>query len=149
MRAVVQRVRSASVRVEGEVVGEVGEGLLVFVGVGQGDGEADADYLGQKVAALRVFPDERLPMNRSVAEVGGGVLVISQFTLFGDCRRGRRPSFNEAMEPGRAAELIERFRAGLEGRGVRTSQGIFRATMEVESVNWGPVTILLDSKKVF
>jgi D-tyrosyl-tRNA(Tyr) deacylase len=149
VRAVAQRVRSASVRVEGAVVGAVGEGLLVYVGVGQGDTAADAAYLAQKVAGLRVFPDERLPMNRAVTETGGGVLVISQFTLFGDCRKGRRPSFNEAMEPGRAAELIEAFRSGLEAQGLRTAEGVFGAMMDVESVNWGPVTILLDSKKIF
>jgi D-aminoacyl-tRNA deacylase len=149
MRVVVQRVRKASVSVGGAVVGEVGEGLLVYVGVGQADDAADAEYLSQKVAGLRVFPDDRLPMNRAAMDVGAGILVISQFTLFGDCRRGRRPSFNEAMEPARAAALIEEFRAGLEAQGLRTAQGVFGALMDVESVNWGPVTILLDSKKLF
>jgi D-tyrosyl-tRNA(Tyr) deacylase len=149
MRAVVQRVRSASVRVEGKAVGEVGEGLLVYVGVGRGDEAGDASYLAQKVGGLRVFPDAELPMNRSAKDVGGAVLVVSQFTLFGDCRKGRRPSFNDAMEPERAAELIETFRAALEAQGLRTARGEFGAMMDVTSVNWGPVTILLDSKKSF
>lgn len=149
MRAVVQRVNSAAVRVEGEVVGEIDRGLLVFVGVGVGDGFKDVTYLAQKVAGLRVFPAEQKPMNRSVLDVGGGLLVISQFTLYGDCRKGRRPSFNNSEEPLRAKELIETFRVELEGAGVPTSGGVFGATMAVESVNWGPVTILLDSRKAF
>lgn len=149
MRAVVQRVRSAAVRVNGDVVGEIDRGLLVYVAVGVGDELKDIKYLVKKVAGLRVFPDERKPMNRSVRDVGGGALVISQFTLYGDCRKGRRPSFNDAEEPSRAKALIERFHGELEGAGVPTTGGVFGATMHVESVNWGPVTILLDSRKAF
>jgi len=149
MRAVVQRVDRADVRVEGDVVGRIGQGLLVYVGAGDGDGPKDVAYLAEKVANLRVFPDEHRPMNRSLLDVGGEALVISQFTLFGDCRRGRRPSFNEALEPVRAEELIENFVRGLQEHGVPTSQGRFRTKMLVDSVNQGPVTILIDSRKTF
>ena len=151
MRAVVQRVSSASVVVDGEGVGEIGAGLLAYVGVGEGDSPGDAEYLARKVAGLRVFPDERKPMNRSVQELpgGGAVLVVSQFTLYGDCRRGLRPSFNAAMEPEAASELIDLFRREVERQGVRTASGRFGAMMEVKSVNEGPVTVLLDSKKAF
>jgi D-aminoacyl-tRNA deacylase len=147
MRAVVQRVRWARVTVDGEVVGEIGPGLLVYVGVGDDDGEAEADWLSKKVAGLRVFPDDRRPMNRSLAEVGGEVLVVSQFTLYGDCRKGRRPSFNEAMEPTGARELVERFRRGVEDAGFATEAGLFGASMDVESSNHGPVTLILETEK--
>ena len=149
MRAVVQRVDRAAVRVDGEMVGSIERGLLVYLGAGAGDDHEDVGYLAEKVANLRVFPDERRPMNRSLLDEGGEALVISQFTLFGDCRRGRRPSFNQALEPKRAAELIEEFVNVLKETGIRTGQGSFGATMLVESVNQGPVTILLDSKKSF
>jgi D-tyrosyl-tRNA(Tyr) deacylase len=149
MRAVVQRVRRATVRVDGEVVGAIGEGLLVYLAAGAGDGDQDLEFLVEKIAGLRIFPDERRPMNRSVLEVGGAVLVVSQFTLFGDCRRGKRPSFVGAMEPAAAETAIRAFVEGLEARKLRVAQGRFGAMMDVESVNWGPVTILLDSKKVF
>lgn len=149
MRAVVQRVKSAEVSVDGEVVGGIGEGLLVYVAAGEGDGARDVSYLAKKVSGLRVFPDEDKPMNRSVLDVGGEVLVISQFTLYGDCRKGRRPSFNNAMEPQEAASMIVTFREELLGYGVPTASGVFGAVMSVESTNWGPVTILLDSNKVF
>ena len=149
MRAVVQRVKRASVSVGSELVSRIDGGLLVYVGVARGDDESDVAYLSRKIVGLRVFPDERKPMNRSIEEVGGEVLVVSQFTLFGDCRKGRRPSFNEAMEPEGASELVETLCRSLEASGVRTARGRFGAMMSVESVNWGPVTILLDSKKLF
>ena len=149
MRAVVQRAARASVRVEGQVVGEIGAGLLVLLGVGQGDTEAEADTLSDRLANLRVFPDEQGVMNRSVLESGGGVLVVSQFTLYGDCRRGRRPSYVEAAPPEEANRLYERFCARLRSTGLTVAQGVFRAMMDVELVNQGPVTLLLDSRKTF
>lgn len=149
MRAVVQRVSRASVAVEGRVAGRIGRGLLVLLGVGQGDGEADGDYLADKLAGLRVFPDEAGQMNRSVAEAGGALLVVSQFTLYGDCRRGRRPSYTEAAPPDQAERLYEHVCARLRAAGFEVAQGVFRATMEVELVNDGPVTLLLDSRKAF
>lgn len=149
MRAVVQRVSRASVKVEGAVVGEIGPGLLVLLGVAQDDGEADADYLADKVAGLRIFEDEAGKMNRAVGEVGGEVLAVSQFTLFGDARRGKRPSFDVAARPERANALYEYFVARVRAAGLRVETGKFQAMMQVELVNDGPVTILLDSKKVF
>lgn len=149
MRAVVQRVGGASVRVEGETAGAIQTGLLVYLGVGRGDGERDADYLARKVAGLRIFPDEARSMNRSVLDAGGAALVISQFTLHGDARRGKRPSFEKAMEPVAAEQLYERFVERLEKLGVPCERGVFGAMMEVESVGDGPVTILLDSDKLF
>ncbi len=149
MRAVVQRVGVASVRVEGETAGAIRTGLLVYLGVGRGDGERDADYLARKVAGLRIFPDEARSMNRSVLDAGGAALVISQFTLHGDARRGKRPSFEKAMEPVAAEQLYERFVERLEELGVPCERGVFGAMMEVESVGDGPVTILLDSDKLF
>ncbi|MFO8070299.1 MAG: D-aminoacyl-tRNA deacylase [Polyangia bacterium] len=149
MRAVVQRVSSASVRVEGETTGAIRSGLLVYLGVGRGDGERDVDYLARKVAGLRIFPDEARSMNRSVLDAGGAALVVSQFTLHGDARRGKRPSFEKAMEPGVAERLYERFVERLEELGVPCQRGVFGAMMEVESVGDGPVTILLDSGKLF
>jgi len=149
VRAVVQRAARASVRVEGQVVGEIGAGLLVLLGVGQGDTEAEADTLSDRLANLRVFPDEQGVMNRSVLESGGGVLVVSQFTLYGDCRRGRRPSYVEAAPPEEANRLYERFCARLRSTGLTVAQGVFRAMMDVELVNQGPVTLLLDSRKTF
>ncbi len=149
MRAVVQRVSRASVKVKGELTGDIGTGLLVLLGVGQGDAEADADYLAEKVAGLRIFEDDGGKMNRSVADAGGAVLAVSQFTLFGDVRRGKRPSFDEAARPERAKELYEYFVKSLRRLGLRCETGRFQAMMEVELVNMGPVTILLDSKKGF
>jgi len=149
MRAVVQRVKRAQVTVGGEVVGRVGPGLLVLLGAGQGDGPADVDYLVEKVANLRIFEDGEGRMNRSLLEVQGGLLVVSQFTLFGDCRRGRRPSFTEALEPERAAPLCDRFVEQARAHGVTVETGRFGAMMEVELVNDGPVTLLLDSRKAF
>ncbi len=149
MRAVVQRVSRASVRVQGELLGEIGIGLLVLLGVGQEDGEADADYLAEKVAGLRIFEDDGGKMNLSVTEAGGAVLAVSQFTLFGDVRRGKRPSFDAAARPELARELYEYFVERIRGMGLRCETGRFQAMMEVELVNSGPVTILIDSKKGF
>lgn len=149
MRAVVQRVREARVLVGGAEIGRIGEGLLVYLGVGTGDGDADLDYLAGKVAGLRVFRDAAGAMNRSVVDVGGRALVVSQFTLYGDVRRGKRPSFIEAMEPAAAEAMYERFVARLEALGVPCARGAFGAMMDVHSINDGPVTILIDSRKLF
>jgi len=149
MRAVVQRVSSASVTVEGRVVGEIGAGLLVLLGVAAGDERADAEYLAEKIAGLRIFEDADGKMNRSVTESGGAVLAVSQFTLYGDVRRGRRPSLDEAARPERARELYEHFVAEIERHGLRCATGEFQAMMAVALVNQGPVTILLDSAKAF
>jgi D-tyrosyl-tRNA(Tyr) deacylase len=149
VRAVVQRVKEASVRVDGDPVGAIGPGLVVLLGVGQGDGEADADYLADKVLNLRVFPDEAGQMNRSVLDVSGGLLVVSQFTLLGDARRGRRPSYIEAASPEEANRLYEHFVSRLLPSGLPVATGVFRAMMDVSLVNQGPVTILLDSRKLF
>lgn len=149
MRAVVQRVHSARVEVDGEVVGAVDRGLVAFVGAGRDDADRDADYVAGKVAGLRVFEDERGKMSRSVTDVAGGVLAVSQFTVYGDMRRGRRPSFDEAMEPVRAEALFERFVGKLRDQGVQVQTGRFRAMMRVVVDNDGPVTILIDSHKTF
>ena len=149
MRAVVQRVREARVLVDRVEVGGIGEGLLVYLGIGSGDGDADLAYLAEKVAGLRVFRDAAAAMNRSVLDVGGRALVVSQFTLYGDVRRGKRPSFIDAMEPAGAEAMYERFVERLEALGVPCARGAFGAMMDVHSVNDGPVTILLDSKKQF
>lgn len=144
-----QRVTRASVKVGGELVGEIGAGLLVLVGVGREDTEDDARYLAEKIATLRVFDDEGGRMNRSVVEAGGALLVVSQFTLYGDVRRGRRPSWTDSAQPEAAEPLYELFVAEARRRVERVETGSFRSTMEVELVNDGPVTILLDSRKLF
>jgi D-tyrosyl-tRNA(Tyr) deacylase len=149
VRAVVQRVSRAEVRVEGRVTGAVGRGLVVLLGVAREDSPDAAAALADKVAALRIFEDAAGKMNLPVAEVGGGVLVVSQFTLLGDARKGNRPSFVEAAEPERANALYERFCAALREKGLPVGTGVFRAEMEVELVNDGPVTILLDTTKLF
>jgi D-tyrosyl-tRNA(Tyr) deacylase len=149
MRAVVQRVTKATVSVDGTEVGRIGPGLLIYLGVGENDAEADLTYLTNKIAGLRIFQDENDRMNKSVKDIGGGALVISQFTLFGDARRGMRPSFITAKEPVEANRMYEAFVRALETAGVPCGKGIFGAMMQVESVNDGPVTILLDSTKVF
>jgi D-tyrosyl-tRNA(Tyr) deacylase len=149
MRAVVQRVREASVTVDGELLGRIGQGLVVYLGVGRGDDETHIAYLAEKLAHLRIFEDDQANMNRSLLDVGGAALVISQFTLYGDCRRGRRPSFDAALPPEQAQALYERFLAALAGHGVPVQSGRFRAMMDVASVNAGPVTILLDSTRQF
>ena len=149
MRAVLQRVTRACVRVEGETVGEIGRGLVVLLGVARDDEERDAAYLVEKVLSLRVFEDAEGRMNLSLAEAGGALLAVSQFTLYGDARKGRRPSWFDAAPPELARPLYESFVAGARARGARVETGSFRATMEVELVNDGPVTILLDSRKLF
>ena len=149
MRAVVQRVSRASVKVNGEFIGQISEGLLVLLGVAQEDVESDADYLAAKIAGLRIFEDQEGKMNRSVVEIGGAVLAVSQFTLFGDVRRGKRPSFDAAARPERAQALYDYFVACLRALGLPCETGRFQEMMEVELVNQGPVTILLDSKKLF
>jgi D-tyrosyl-tRNA(Tyr) deacylase len=149
MRAVVQRVSEAWVRVEGAVVGRIDLGLLVLLGVGAEDVAADAEQLAQKVVHLRVFPDQAGQMNRSVFEVGGAVLAVSQFTLFGDARKGRRPSYAAAAAPEEANRLYEHFVSQVREQGVPVETGVFRAMMEVALVNQGPVTLLLDSRKAF
>jgi len=149
VRAVVQRVSRAKVRVDGEITGEIGRGLLILLGVGAGDTTSAADYLAEKVIGLRIFEDTGGKMNLSVAEAGGAILAVSQFTLYGDVRRGRRPSFDAAAPPQPARELYEYFVAKIRGAGLRCETGRFQEMMQVELVNEGPVTILLDSAKAF
>jgi D-tyrosyl-tRNA(Tyr) deacylase len=149
MRAGVQRVSRCRVTVAGEVVGEIGRGLLVLLGVGQNDTEAAADYLAEKIAGLRIFEDGSGKMNLAVGEAGGAVLVVSQFTLYGDVRRGKRPSFDAAARPEQARRLYEYFVERIRAAGLRCETGRFHEMMDVELVNDGPVTILLDSEKAF
>jgi D-tyrosyl-tRNA(Tyr) deacylase len=149
MRAVVQRVSRARVTVNDRVSGEIGLGLLVLLGVGQEDTEADATYLAEKIAGLRIFEDADGKMNRSVTDAGGSVLAVSQFTLYGDVRRGKRPSFDAAAPPEPARRLYELFVARIQELGLRCETGRFQEMMRVELVNEGPVTILMDSKKEF
>ncbi len=149
MRAVVQRVSWCAVTPAGAAPRRQGPGLLIYVGVERGDGEADAAYVADKAAGLRVFVDDHGKMNRSVADVGGAVTVVSQFTLAGDVRRGRRPSFIQAEAPERANELYERLVDLLRAAGLPVHTGVFRASMQVESCNDGPVTILIDSRRTF
>jgi D-aminoacyl-tRNA deacylase len=149
MRAVIQRVKSAAVTVDGEIVGQVDKGLVVLVGVAKDDGPADVEYMAKKIANLRIFPDQDRLLHFTTAEVGGGVLVVSQFTVFGDCRKGRRPSFDQSAPPELAEKLYEDLVAALVGLGLPVATGRFRAMMEVSLVNDGPVTLLVDSKKLF
>ena len=149
MRAVVQRVSEASVTVDGHVTGSVGHGLCVLLGVGAQDNEEDARWMADKVCDLRIFEDEQGKMNRSVVEVQGGVLAVSQFTLYGDARKGTRPGFIDAARPEQALPLYQRFCKLVRGRGVAVGEGVFGATMQVRLANQGPVTLLLDSKKLF
>jgi len=149
MRAVIQRVSEASVTVDNQVVGRVGPGFLILLGVGQGDTEADVAYLAEKVANLRIFEDAEGKMNLSLLDTGGGALVISQFTLYGDARKGRRPGFSDAAPPEEANRLYEAFSARLAGYSIRVERGVFQAHMTVALVNDGPVTLLLDSRKQF
>jgi D-aminoacyl-tRNA deacylase len=149
MRAVVQRVSLCRVLVDGKVVGEIGPGLLVLLGISKTDNEAAADYLAEKILGLRIFEDTEGKMNVSVQDSGGGVLVVSQFTLYGDVRRGKRPSFDAAARPEEAKELYEYFVQKIRAAGLRCETGVFQAMMDVELVNAGPVTILVDSEKFF
>ncbi|MCC6996899.1 MAG: D-tyrosyl-tRNA(Tyr) deacylase [Deltaproteobacteria bacterium] len=149
MRAVVQRCTRAEVRSEGEVVGRIERGLCVLLGAGQGDGDADVDLLVDKIVNLRIFDDAEGKMNLALGDVGGALLVVSQFTLYGDARKGRRPSFIEALGPDEARALCDRFVTRARGLGVSVETGRFRTAMQVELVNDGPVTLLLDSRKQF
>jgi D-tyrosyl-tRNA(Tyr) deacylase len=149
MRAVIQRVKQASVAVDNQVTGRIEQGLLVFLGVGPDDGPADAAYITDKISNLRIFADDGGKMNRSVQDIAGGILLISQFTLFGDCRKGRRPDFSQAAPPAMAKALYEQTIKNLRGLGIPVQSGIFAADMQIDSVNDGPVTILLDSKRLF
>ena len=149
MRAVVQRVTDARVEVAGETVGEIGAGFLVLLGVARDDANTDADYLAEKIVNLRVFEDDEGKMNLSLLEAGGAMLAVSQFTLYGDTRKGRRPSFIEAADPVKANALYEHFVARARALGVNVETGVFQAMMKVSLVNDGPVTIMLDSRKEF
>ena len=149
MRAVIQRVKSASVKVDGELVSEIGAGLLIFLGIAHDDSQAEIDYIANKAANLRIFEDADGKMNCSLLETGGSALVVSQFTLYGDCRKGRRPSFIHAARPEVANALYEDFIATLKQQNIETYGGTFQAMMDVELINDGPVTILLDSDKQF
>ena len=149
MRAVIQRVERASVSVEGEIRGQIGAGFLVLIGVEEGDGDAEFRYIAEKVPNLRVFEDEQGKMNRSLLDVGGELLAVSQFTLLGDARGGRRPSFITAARPETADPMYERLVADWRARGIRVETGVFGAHMKVSLVNDGPVTILLDSRRRF
>ena len=146
MKAVIQRVKESSVRAENQIIGQIGFGLLVLLGVAQGDSPSDADYLVNKIANLRIFEDKNGKMNRSLLETGGDMMVVSQFTLLADCRKGRRPSFVEAADPEMAAELYEYFVKQVHNLGITVATGRFRAMMEVALINEGPVTIILESR---
>ncbi len=149
MRAVVQRVKSASVSVGDEIVGEIGAGLLVLAAVAPDDDESDVSYIAEKIVNLRIFSDNNGKMNLSVSDIGGGVLAVSQFTLFGDCRKGRRPNFSGSCEPVKAKHLYERLVLAIREKGFDVQEGVFGADMDVQLVNDGPVTLLLDSEKLF
>lgn len=149
MRAVLQRVSRASVAVEGRIVGQIGIGWLVLLGVAKGDVDSDADWIAEKVANLRAFADDQGKMNKSVGEAGGSILVVSQFTLLADCRKGRRPGFDGAAAPEEADRLYQQVSDALRRAGLEVANGVFRADMKVELLNDGPVTFLLDSRKAF
>lgn len=149
MRIVLQRVKMARVEVEGELVGQIGEGIVVLLGVGKEDEEYDVDYLVDKVVNLRIFENEHGVMNDSLIDSDGEILVVSQFTIYGDCRKGRRPSYDSAAPPEMAERLYDRFVDKIRARGIKVETGMFRAMMDVYLINWGPVTLNLDSKKLF
>jgi len=146
MRAVVQRVKSSSVKIEDEIVAQIGNGLLVLLGVAKGDAVQNADYLANKIINLRIFEDHGARMNQSLLETGGELLAVSQFTLLADCRKGRRPSFIEAADPEKASDLYERFVNTVRAKGVGVQTGRFRAMMEVALINDGPVTVIIESR---
>lgn len=148
MRAIVQRVKNASVKVDNKIVGEISRGLLVFLGVGNGDTDTDLKYIADKVIGLRIFSDADDKMNLSVTDVDGEILVISQFTLYGDCRKGRRPNFTSSMEPEGAEIMYEKFIEYIKAQGIKTEHGEFGADMQVNLLNDGPVTLVLDSSKI-
>jgi D-tyrosyl-tRNA(Tyr) deacylase len=149
LRAVIQRVSCASVTIEGKTVSSISKGLLVLIGVGENDDNSDAVYLAEKTVGLRIFEDDEGKMNLSVSDINGEILVISQFTLYGDCRKGRRPSFIDAARSEKAIPLYEAYVSALANTGLKVGTGVFQADMKVELINDGPVTILLDSKKSF
>ncbi len=149
MRAVIQRVKEAEVKVEGESVGKIDKGLLIYLGVGKGDTEKDAQFMAEKLSNLRIFQDSAGKMNLSVQDVGGAVLLVSNFTLHGDCRKGRRPGFDAAAQPQLADQLYEKTAQLIASEGITVEKGIFGAYMQVSSINDGPVTFLLDSGKLF
>ena len=149
MRAIVQRVKECRVEVKGSTVGSIGQGLLIFLGVGEDDSEKDCEYMANKIAHLRIFPDLKGFMNLSLKDIGGEALVVSQFTLWGDCRKGRRPSFAHAAQPEKARELYEHFIRLLSEEGLPVASGQFQEMMDVFLVNDGPVTLMIDSSKVF
>lgn len=149
MRAVLQRVANASVAVEGRIAGAIESGLLVYVGVGKGDRKEDAAWLAAKIAELRIFPDEEYKMNRSVRDAGGSILAVSQFTLYADARKGRRPGYDRAASPDEARELYDTFIEQLRDTGLKVETGVYQASMDVTYTNKGPVTILLDTEKAF
>ncbi len=149
MRAVIQRVLESSVTVEGEVVGKIGKGIMVLLGVEEGDTEKDAVYLADKITGLRIFEDEEGKMNLAIEEVAGSILAVSQFTLLGDARKGRRPSYSTAARPEAANQLYEHFVSEIRAKNIPVQTGQFQADMKVALVNDGPVTLMLDSKKLF
>ena len=149
MRAIIQVVSQAKVEVENKISGQIKSGLLILLGVSKDDGEDDINYLAKKIANLRIFPDQQDKMNLSLLDINGAALVISQFTIFGDCRKGRRPSYGQSAPPQKAKELYEKFIELLVDLGIKTETGIFQAHMEVSLLNNGPITLIVDSKKVF
>jgi len=149
MRIVVQRVSQAAVETEREIIGRIGRGLLILVGIGPEDSEADIEYMADKILNLRVFSDEQGKMNLSVRDVNGSILAVSQFTLYGDCRKGRRPGYSRAAEPAKALDFYQKFVRQLSESGLQVEQGKFQADMQVSLINDGPVTLLLDSEKLF
>jgi len=149
MRAVIQRVKFASVTVNGQVTGRIGPGVVVFLGIHRNDTETASDWMAEKIVNLRLFPDDDEKMNRSLADIGAEMLIVSQFTLYGDCRKGRRPGYSEAAPPEIAEPLYNTFINQIIGKGIRTASGTFQAKMEVSLVNDGPVTLLVDSAKLF